>query len=162
MNIMKTFPVRWGAVVLVQCCPLVLIYGWAGERSLCYLSVCRSSGDLPVPKVQLRLLSIGWRVYGSFVHKEVGDVVSTKHVKTRLGFYFPFLKSEVNTCALSFVWWRWKRRGGQWEPNPVMRLGGDQFGPSELRWYYWEAPVWESPAWHCDLSRMNSGVQIPL
>lgn len=64
--------------------------------------------------------------------------------------------------SLSFIWWTWKRRGRQGEPNPVMTLGGNQFGPSELRWYYWEPTVWESPAWHCDLSRVNSGIQIPL
>lgn len=105
---------------------------------------------------------IGWRFYGLFLHREVGDVLHTVHVETWLFFHFHFLQSQVVHALSFFMWWRGKRRGGPWEPNPIRTLVGDRFGPSELRWCYWEAPVWESPAWHCDLSRVSSGARCPL
>lgn len=77
-------------------------------------------------------------------------------------FIFIFYKARLCMLCLFFMWWRRKRRGGPWEPNPIGTLVGDRFGPSELRWCYWEAPVWESPAWHCDLSRVSSGARCPL
>lgn len=87
--------------------------------------------------------------YGLFVHKEVGDVVYTKHVRTRLRFYFHFPKSQV-VHALSltlFYLMKKKRQSGAVATHPsndtwrrpvrtfrvkMVLLGGSNVGKSSL------------------------------
>lgn len=131
-----------------------------GEHSLSLVYFCFQTYLRVLLSTKSICLSclIGWRFYGSLVHKEVAELSVLNMPRPDFAFIFIIWKRKV-VHILSLIWWWWTRRGTQWTPNSVMTLWGDPFGPSELRWCYWEVPVWESPAWHCSLSGVNSGAR---
>lgn len=111
---------------------------------------------LPEHKVQVLLLSNWLKVLWLWFMRKWLMLSVLNMPRPDFAFIFIIWKSKV-VHVLSLIWWWWTRRGTQWPPNSLVTLWGDPSGPSELRWCYWEAPVWGSPAWRCGLSGVNSG-----